>query len=37
MNSENRAKDKLVESLPRAVFFNEWEMEIKEWMPLCVE
>jgi hypothetical protein len=37
MNSENRAKDKLVESLPRAVFFNEWEREIKEWMPLCAE
>jgi hypothetical protein len=37
MYSENKAKEKLVEKLPSAVFFNEWEMEIKEWMPLCAE
>jgi hypothetical protein len=37
MNSISRAKEKLMDNLSKAVFLNEWEKEIKEWMPLCVE
>jgi hypothetical protein len=37
MHNKNRAMEKLVENLPRAAFFNEWEKEIKEWVPQCAE
>jgi hypothetical protein len=37
MYSESRAKEKLVENLSKAAFFNEWEKEIKEWLPKCTE
>jgi len=31
------AKENLIENLSKASFFNEWEREIMEWMPKCVE
>jgi hypothetical protein len=37
MNNMGRAKEKLMDNLSKATFFNEWEKEIKEWVPLCVE
>jgi hypothetical protein len=37
MNSVSRAKEKLMDNLSKATFLNEWEKEIKEWIPLCAE
>jgi len=31
------AKENLIENLSKASFFNEWEREIMEWIPKCVE
>jgi hypothetical protein len=33
----SKAKERLIDNLQTADFFNEWEKEIKEWVPLCVE
>jgi len=35
--NKNMARENLIENLPKAIFFNEWEKEIKEWVPQCVE
>jgi hypothetical protein len=35
MHSVSRAKGNLLEKLPSANFFNEWEKELKGWIPLC--
>jgi hypothetical protein len=35
--STGKAREKLLESLSDAVFFNEWEKEIKEWVPQCTD
>jgi len=37
MNSENRAREKLMANLSSAVFLKEWEREIKEWVPQCAD
>jgi len=37
MYSEAKAKEKLIENLSKADFFNEWEKEIKEWVPQCAD
>jgi len=37
MYSEAKAKEKLFENLQKADFFNEWEKEIKEWVPQCAD
>jgi hypothetical protein len=37
MHSESKAKEKLAENLPKAAFFNEWEKEIREWVPQCAD
>jgi hypothetical protein len=37
MYSEAKAKERLVENLPKATFFNEWEMEMREWVPRCAD
>ncbi|MDR2555542.1 MAG: hypothetical protein LBC64_08965 [Fibromonadaceae bacterium] len=34
---KNLAMENLIENLPKAVFWSEWEKEIKEWIPKCVE
>jgi len=31
------ARENLIENLHKASFFSEWEREIMEWMPKCVE
>ncbi|MDR2580297.1 MAG: hypothetical protein LBC85_04810 [Fibromonadaceae bacterium] len=36
MHSEIKAKENLMRNLPKASFFNEWEKEIREWVPQCV-
>jgi len=36
-NNKNMAMENLIENLSKAAFFGEWEKEIKEWMPKCVE
>ncbi|GBU24157.1 hypothetical protein R83H12_00785 [Fibrobacteria bacterium R8-3-H12] len=35
--NEAKAREKLAESLTKAVFLNEWKKEIKEWMPQCTD
>jgi hypothetical protein len=35
--STGKAREKLLENLSDAVFFNEWEKEIKEWVPQCTD
>ncbi|MDR0516041.1 MAG: hypothetical protein LBH25_03255 [Fibromonadaceae bacterium] len=37
MNNANRAMENLIENFNKANFFNEWEKEIKEWVPQCVD
>jgi len=37
IQNEVRAKGKLIESLHNAAFFGEWEKEVKEWVPQCVD
>jgi len=37
MDSESKAKEKLVENLPKAFFFGEWEKEVKKWVPQCTD
>jgi len=37
MHSTSKAKEVLIEKLPSAEFFGEWEKELKGWMPLCVD
>jgi len=37
MYSEAKAREKLGENLSKADFFNEWEKEIKEWVPQCAD
>jgi hypothetical protein len=37
MYNEAKAREKLVENLPKTAFFNEWEKEIKEWVPQCAD
>jgi hypothetical protein len=37
MHSASRAKENLIENLPKAAFFSEWEKEVKEWVPQCAE
>jgi hypothetical protein len=37
IHNTGKAKEKLLENLPKAVFFNEWEKEIKEWVPQCAD
>jgi len=37
MYSEAKAKEKLIENLQKSDFFNEWEKEIKEWVPQCAD
>ncbi len=37
MSSENNARERLIENLLQAVFLKEWEKEIKEWVPRCVD
>jgi len=31
-----KAKEVLIEKLPSAEFFGEWEKKLKGWVPLCV-
>jgi len=35
--NKNLAMENLIEDLPKAAFWGEWEKEIKEWIPTCVE
>jgi len=37
MYNEAKAREKLTENLSKADFFNEWEKEIKEWIPQCAD
>ncbi len=37
MHSASKAKSNLMEKLPFAEFFGEWEKELKGWIPLCAE
>jgi len=37
MYNEAKAKEKLGENISKAAFFNEWEKEIKEWVPQCAD
>jgi len=37
MYNESKAKEKLAENFSKATFFNEWEKEVKEWIPQCAE
>ena len=35
MYNSGKAKENLIKNLPAAIFFNEWEKDIKEWVPQC--
>ncbi len=35
MHNKNNAMKNLIDSLPKAVFFEQWEKEIREWVPQC--
>ena len=37
MHSAGKAKENLMEKLPSAGFFSEWEKELKGWMPQCAD
>jgi len=37
MHNISKAKEKLIQNLPNADFFAQWETEIKEWAPQCTE
>ena len=37
MHNQSRARENLIEKLPSAAFFREWETEIKGWVPQCIE
>jgi len=37
MYTDAKAREKLLENLSTAVFLNEWEKEIKEWIPQCAD
>jgi len=37
VGSESKAREKLADNLPKAAFLNEWEKEIKEWVPKCAD
>ena len=37
VSHESKARDKLADNLPKAAFLNEWEKEIKEWVPKCAD
>ncbi len=37
MHSVSKAKEALIEKLPSAEFFSEWEKELKRWIPLCAD
>jgi len=33
--NKNKARENMIENLSNADFFNEWEREIMEWVPIC--
>jgi len=37
MHNKNNAMENLIDNLPKAAFFEQWEKEIKEWVPQCVD
>jgi hypothetical protein len=37
MHNRSKALDDLAGNLPKAAFFEQWEKEIREWVPQCVE
>jgi len=37
MYNEGKAMERLAENFSKAFFFNEWEKEIKKWVPQCTE
>jgi predicted RNase H-like HicB family nuclease len=37
VHSTGKAREKLLENLPDAAFLNEWEKELKEWVPQCAD
>jgi len=37
MYIEGKARERLAENLPKAVFLGEWEKELKEWVPQCAD
>jgi len=37
VSHESKAKERLSENLTNATFLNEWEKEIKEWIPQCAD
>jgi len=36
-HNKNVAMENLIENLSKSTFFDEWEKEIKEWIPQCIE
>jgi hypothetical protein len=37
MYNEAKSREKMIENLTSAAFLNEWEKEIKEWIPKCTD
>ena len=37
MHNKSKALENLIDNLPKAAFFEEWEKEIREWIPQCVD
>jgi len=37
IHNEAKAREKVIEELSSAAFINEWEKEIKEWVPQCTD
>jgi len=37
VSHESKSRERLAENLTNAVFLNEWENEIKEWVPQCTD
>jgi len=37
MHNKSNAMRNLIDNLPKAVFFEQWEKEIREWVPQCAD